>query len=126
MFAFVRLIEDFQLAGGQFVIRNFTDKKDVLSLAQPVIFNCTGLGAAELFDDNELTPAKGQLVYLPPDPGVDYMTFDGGQGMLYMFPRSDVVLLGGTFKLGDYSTHVEDDETVRIVSEHQKFFSGFG
>jgi glycine/D-amino acid oxidase-like deaminating enzyme len=121
-----QLVEDFLVAGGQFVIRNFADKPDVLSLAQPVIFNCTGLGAAKLFDDTELTPAKGQLVYLPPDPGVDYMTFDGGQGMMYMFPRSDVILLGGTFKLGDYSTHVEDDETARIVTEHQKFFSEFG
>lgn len=121
-----QLAEDFQIAGGRFVIRNFADKDDVLSLAESAIFNCTGLGAAKLFDDNELTPAKGQLVFLPPDPAIDYMTFGGGQGQLYMFPRSDVLLLGGTFKLGDYSTNVEDDETARIVTEHQKFFSGFG
>jgi hypothetical protein len=43
-----------------------------------------------------------------------------------MFPRSDVILLGGMFKLGDYSTHVEPDETTRIVAEHQRLFANFG
>ena len=121
-----QLIEDFQISGGKFVIRNFKDRADVLSVSEPVIFNCSGLGAAELFEDEELVPAKGQLVYIPPDPAVDYMTFGGGNGMLYMFPRSDVILLGGTFKLGDYTTNPEPDETFRIVTEHQNMFAGFG
>ena len=121
-----QLIEDFQIAGGKFVIRNFKDRSDVLSVNETVICNCTGLGAAELFEDEELVPAKGQLVYLPPDPAVDYMTFGGGEGMLYMFPRSDVIVLGGTFKLGDYTTNPEPEETFRIVTEHQKMFAGFG
>ncbi len=120
-----RLIQDFQIAGGRFVIRNFTDISEVLALPAAVIYNCTGLGAASLFGDTELTPVKGQLVFLPPDPAVDYMTIGGGRGMLYMFPRSDVVLLGGTYKPGDYSKHVEREETERIVEEHQQLFSTF-
>ncbi len=120
-----RLTQDFQVAGGRYVIRNFQDVSEVLELPEPVIFNCTGLGAAALFGDNELTPAKGQLVYLPPDPDVDYFTIGGGNGILYMFPRSDVVLLGGTFKLGDYTTHAEPDETERIVAEHKRIFLSF-
>jgi len=120
-----RLIQDFQIAGGKFVIREFTDSNDVLSVSEKVIFNCTGLGAAKLFGDTELTPIKGQLVYLPPDPAVDYMSFGGGDGMLYMFPRSDVIVLGGTAKIGDYSTQVEAAETERIVTEFQRIYSGF-
>lgn len=121
-----RLTQDFQLAGGRFVIRNFASRSEVLSLTEPVIFNCTGLGAAELFDDDELTPAKGQIVYLPPDPAVDYMTIGGGRGILHMFPRTDVLLLGTIFKLGDYSTNPEPEETERIVVEHERLFAGFG
>jgi glycine/D-amino acid oxidase-like deaminating enzyme len=120
------LIRDFQLAGGGFVIRNFSSPDEVLALAEPVLFNCTGLGAAELFGDDQLIPAKGQLVLLPPDPAVDYMTLGGGRGQLYMFPRTDVLLLGGTFKPGDYSTHPEPEETERIISEHVRLFSAFG
>lgn len=121
-----RLVEDFQLAGGTMVMRDFSDRSDVLSVRESLIFNCSGLGAAELFGDSALVPAKGQLVYLPPDPAVDYMTFGGGHGLMYMFPRSDVVLLGGTFKLGDYTMHAEVDETARIVMQHQRLFEAFG
>jgi hypothetical protein len=35
-------------------------------------------------------------------------------------------LLGGIFKLGDGSGHVEDSETRRIVEEHRKLFDSFG
>jgi glycine/D-amino acid oxidase-like deaminating enzyme len=121
-----RLVQDFQIAGGRILIRDFRSRSDVLSLKESVIFNCSGLGSAELFGDPELVPAKGQLVYLPPDPAVDYMTIGGGAGLLYMIPRSDVVVLGGTFKLGDSTTHVEPDETTRIIDEHRKIFEGFG
>ena len=124
-----QLTADFQLAGGKFVIRNFADRAEVLTLRETVIFNCTGLGAAALFDDSNLVPAKGQLVYLPPDSAVDYMTFGGGffgeHGFMHMNPRGDVLLLGGIFKLGDSSRNVEVDETERIVQEHKKLFDSF-
>lgn len=125
-----QLTADFQLAGGKFVIRNFDDLSSVLAVKENVIFNCTGLGAAALFDDENLVPAKGQLVYLPPDPAVDYMTIGGGfggdNGFLHMFPRGDVLLLGGIFKRGDGSRNVETAETERIVQEHQELFASFG
>lgn len=125
-----QLAADFQLAGGQFAIREFDDLEAVLSLPEDVIFNCTGLGAAALFGDGDLVPAKGQLVYLPPDPAVDYMTFGGGpvtaSGFLHMFPRGDVLLLGGMYRRGDWSTHVEPAETERIVRDHQELFESFG
>jgi len=121
-----RLTRDVQLAGGKFVVRNFHDVSAVLALPESVIFNCTGLGSRQLFGDDQLTAAKGQLVFLPPDPAIDYMTLGGGHGMLHMFPRSDVLLLGGIFRPGDFSTHAEADETERIVSEHQRLFAGFG
>ncbi|MDH4071645.1 MAG: FAD-binding oxidoreductase [Gammaproteobacteria bacterium] len=120
-----RLTEDVHQAGGKFVIRNFADREELQTLPEPVIFNCTGLGARALFGDEELTPAKGQLVYLPPDPDVDYLTIGGGNGNLYMFSRSDVLLLGGTFKLGDWSTNPEPAETERILREHQRLFARF-
>ena len=51
----------------------------------------------------------------------------GGRGMLHMFPRSDVLLLGGIFKPGDFCTHVvEVDETDRIVGEHRRVLKKFG
>jgi glycine/D-amino acid oxidase-like deaminating enzyme len=121
-----RVTDDFYQAGGRIVIRDFRDRSQVLALDEPVIFNCTGLGAKALFDDDELTPIKGQLVFLPPDLDVDYVTIGGGEELLYMMSRSDALVLGGTYKKGDWSTHVEPDETARIVAGHQRLFANFG
>jgi glycine/D-amino acid oxidase-like deaminating enzyme len=121
-----RLTEDFHQAGGRTVLRNFADRSEVLALEEPVIFNCTGLGAKALFGDDELTPVKGQLVFLPPDLDVDYLTIGGGDELLYMFSRSDALVLGGTSKKGDWSTQPEPAETARIVAGHQRIFANFG
>lgn len=118
-----RTMSDIREAGGQFVIRDFADRSEVLSLNEPVIFNCTGLGAAALFGDTELMPVRGQLVFVPPDDRLDYLTIGGGQGNLYMFPRPDGILLGGTFERG--ASHLTPDQatTDRIVREHARIAS---
>jgi glycine/D-amino acid oxidase-like deaminating enzyme len=121
-----RLTNDFYQAGGRIVMRDFRDRSEVLALEEPVIFNCTGLGAKALFGDDELTPVKGQLVFLPPDLDVDYAKIGGGNELLYMFSRSDAIVLGGTTKKGDWSTQPEPAETARIVAGHQRLFSNFG
>lgn len=121
-----QLSTDFRVAGGNFVSRTFDDLAQVLELSESVVFNCTGLGAAVLFDDPELIPAKGQLVFLPPDPGIDFSTLGGGRGLLYMSPRSDVMVLGGTNTPGEGSSTADPAETERIVEEHRELFESFG
>jgi len=115
-----RTMTDVRDAGGQFVIRDFGDRSELLALAEPVIVNCTGLGAAALFGDSELVPVRGQLVFVPPDDRLDYLTIGGGTGVLYMFPRPDGILLGGTFERG--ATHLTPDSetTTRIINEHAR------
>ncbi len=113
-----RVTSDVREAGGRFEVRRFADRSEVLALPEPVLFNCTGLGAGALFGDSEVIPVRGQLVFVPPDDRVDYLTIGGGSGALYMFPRSDGILLGGTFERG--ATHLTPDPetTRRIVREH--------
>lgn len=115
-----RTMSDIREAGGRFVIRDFRDRSEVLALEEPVIVNSTGLGAATLFGDTELVPVRGQLVFVPPDDRLDYLTVGGGEGILYMFPRPDGILLGGTFERG--ASHLTPDAatTDRIVREHAR------
>jgi hypothetical protein len=40
-----------------------------------------------------------------------------------MLPRSDVLMLGGTFEAGNYSTQPDSNETEGIIAEHQRLFS---
>ena len=72
-----KLTETFRTAGGAVMIRSFADAAEVLALPQPVIFNCTGLGAGALFGDLEMIPIKGQLTFLLPQPAVKYNLISG-------------------------------------------------
>lgn len=119
-----RLLADFRQAGGAVVVREMASRADVAALAAPVVFNCTGLGAARLFGDSELTPVRGQLVFLPPDPRIDYLTVGGGAGVLYMFPRSDGLLLGGTFQSGRDDLSPDPADTARILLDHARVAEG--
>ena len=66
------LMRDFVLFGGKIVIRKFDTPRDLMSLTESVIVNCTGLGSKTLFNDDELVPVKGQLTVCIPQPEVSY------------------------------------------------------
>lgn len=115
-----QLLRDIQLAGGRIGVRRFAGPADIAALPERLVFNCTGLGARDLFDDAELRPARGQLVVLLPQPEVGY-AFSGRAG--YMFPRPDGIILGGTFDLDEWSTAPDPATTQRIVASHQRVFA---
>ncbi|MCI0436878.1 MAG: FAD-binding oxidoreductase [Gemmatimonadetes bacterium] len=113
------LTEDVRLAGGRIVVREFRDLNELLGVPERVIMNCTGLGARELFADEALVPVKGQLIVLRPQHDVDYLLL---ANRLYMFPRTDGILLGGTFVEGDWSLAPDPEATRRIVEGHMSLF----
>lgn len=114
------LLRDARLAGGRVVVKELRGRQEVAALPERVVVNCTGLGAAELFGDEQLMPVKGQLTILFPQPEVDYIAIQRG---LYMFPRSDGILLGGTFERGDASLDVDTQAERRIVEGHRRLFA---
>jgi glycine/D-amino acid oxidase-like deaminating enzyme len=106
------LMDMFLLGGGRIEVRDFSSREQIAALPEPVIFNCTGLGAKALFGDEELTPVRGQLVVLLPQPELDYNLHANG---LYMFPRTDGLVLGGTFERGNWSLEPDSETTARIL-----------
>jgi len=116
------MLREFRIAGGTVLVREMHGLREVLDLPQQVIVNCTGLGAKSLFNDAELTPIKGQLTILLPQPEVDYATEppDG----LYMFPRRDGILLGGTHEIGNWDLTPDREAETRIVAAHAEVFRG--
>lgn len=115
------VLRDFMIMGGKLVVRGFAAMADFASLPEPVIVNCTGLGARDLVGDAELTPIKGQLSVLLPQPEIDYLTTAGA---LYMFPRRDGILLGGTTERGEWDLAVNEEARAKILEGHRDFFSG--
>jgi len=106
------MMDGFQLAGGRIEVRDFPDRASIAALPEPVVFNCTGLGAKVLFGDDGMEPARGQLVVLVPQPEVDYNLF---AIPFHVFPRSDGIVLGGTFERGVWDLQPNPETTARIL-----------
>lgn len=104
------------------MVREFPTAAALLTLPEKLIFNCTGLGARALFHDDEMTPIKGQLVFLLPQPEIDYMTI--GPNGIYMFPRHDGILIGGSHDRGVWNTDPDPATTARILKENGELFAG--
>jgi D-amino-acid oxidase len=117
------MLTDFRVAGGAVRIMRFEHVTQVQQLVEPIIFNCTGLGARALFADHELIPIKGQLTVLLPQPEVNYITLM--EDDLYMFPRTDGILLGGLFQEGEWSLSVDEATKSRVLKGHAQFFGTF-
>lgn len=115
------VMRDYRSFGGEISIREFRDKRELARLDEPVIMNCTGLGSRALFGDEELIPVKGQLLALLPQADINYLMIYRG---IYMFPRADGVLLGGTFERNEWSLTPNAAESSRILSGHAEFFRG--
>jgi glycine/D-amino acid oxidase-like deaminating enzyme len=115
------VLQDFRIAGGHVILREFADARSIVALSEPVIVNCTGLAAGKLFNDPDILPIKGQLTVLAPQPEVDYITI--GPGDLYMMPRQDGIILGGTHERGEWSLEPNPNESARILRGQQELFA---
>jgi glycine/D-amino acid oxidase-like deaminating enzyme len=111
------LQRDVVVLGGQIRVRSFDTPQDLSTLDEPLIVNCTGLGAGALFGDQELVPVKGQLTVLVPQPEVNY----GVEGML---PRNDgIVLNGGMQQRGAWSLEVDQVFQAQVVERFSRIFA---
>ena len=114
------LAEDVLRSGGRIQLRRFADAGELVQLPERLIFNCTGLGARELFGDSELGPVRGQIAVLAPQPEVQYAyTLPAG----YMFPRPDGIILGGTFEHGVWDTSPDPADIAAILDSHRGLFA---
>jgi glycine/D-amino acid oxidase-like deaminating enzyme len=109
------LVRDFLMFGGRLVIRAFETPRDLMMLDEPLIVNCTGLGARTLFADETMFPVKGQLTVLIPQPEVTYSC--------RAMPRSDGIALGTTQERNVATLEPNPDAQQRIVDAVIKFYS---
>ena len=77
-----QLMNDFLIAGGMIETREFRSPQEIASLSQPVIVNCTGYGARQLWSDESVVPVRGQIAWLIPQEGVHYGLYYRGVNVL--------------------------------------------
>jgi len=99
--------------GGSFV-QSFVE--DLNEVSGEVVVNCVGLGARELCDDEEVRPARGQVIFIDQDPGIGH--FDQQpETLTYTIPRSDVTVLGGTAQIDDWGMDIRPEDNDLILSK---------
>jgi glycine/D-amino acid oxidase-like deaminating enzyme len=101
------LMSDFRLAGGTIRHREFHAPSEYASLKEKVVINCTGYGARDLWKDNSITPVRGQIAWLIPQPEVNYGVFYNGVNILARRDGIVVQALAG----GDIVGYGDDNET---------------
>jgi glycine/D-amino acid oxidase-like deaminating enzyme len=109
------LFSDFLANGGKINIAEFHVPADLAALPQRTLINATGYGARALFDDRSITPVRGQLARLIPQPEINYGLFYRDVAFV---PRRD----GLVFQVvGDDDYYGFDDATIepdRVEAQH--------
>lgn len=109
------LLARFGAAGGTVIERRLQSLDEALARA-PVVVNCSGLGARTLASDPEVFPIRGQLVHVEAS-GIEDIVLDehGPEGLTYLVPRGDHVVLGGTAEPYDDDTAPRPAESTGII-----------
>ena len=109
------LISDFLANRGRIEIAEFHTPADFASLRQKTLINATGYGARALFNDQSVTPVRGQLARMIPQTDIHYGVFYQNVGFI---PRRD----GLVFQvLGENDYYGFNDDTTaadRAEAEH--------
>lgn len=90
---------------------------DDISAEYELVVNCTGLGAVELVGDTTMYPIRGQIVKVEAGH-VDRFLFDEENPVqpVYIIPRTDGTILGGTALHQDWDMAVREDTTTSILN----------
>jgi D-amino-acid oxidase len=123
------LVRDVRAAGGRIVIRRVNDLAGLMELPEPIVVNCTGLGARELLGDEELVPVKGQMTLLAPQREITYrvavrvLPANDPEALRFgMTPRADGILIGNLQERGNWSLEPNEDVQRRVMRSAMAFF----
>lgn len=106
-------------ANTRFIQETITDLQH-LSKEYDVVINCSALGARELCNDEQIIPVRGQVGLLSP---VDNMNiYLDNEKPLYIVPRKDAVIIGGTYEEG---VELEETEPATIERLLQNAYNTF-
>ena len=90
--------------------------KSLKEVGGEIIVNCVGLGARELCDDEEVKPARGQIIFIEQDPGIGH--FDQQpETLTYTIPRTNVTVLGGTAQVDDWDLEIREEDNDLILTK---------
>jgi glycine/D-amino acid oxidase-like deaminating enzyme len=121
------LMSDFFAAGGTFQRTEFHSPAELTTLKEKVVINCPGYGGRALWKDETITPVRGQIGWLIPQPELTYGLFYRDVNVL---PRRDGIVVqaleGGDMKGYANSNETPDrSESEKAVATIAELYSRF-
>ena len=98
------------------------DVKDLRSFrsSHDVVINCTGLGARDLCDDQNVIPVRGQVALIETLP--DFPIYLDNEKPLYIVPRKDAMIIGGTYEENIFDEATEAETIEKILCNAYEVF----
>lgn len=111
------LMADFLGGGGRIERREFQSPAEFANLPEKVVINCPGYGGRALCKDESITPVRGQIAWLIPQPEVNYGVYYDGVSVL---SRRDGIVVqavwgGDMFGYGDDHEVIDRTEAEKAV-----------
>ena len=113
------LLKRFKGLGGVTKERKVNNLSELIG-SYDIIINCTGLGARELANDPLVYPVRGHIVSVSA-PWIKHFLEEFGhlRHKVYILPRSNDVILGGTYEPGIEDMSVDTLETRNVMERCQ-------
>lgn len=119
------LVKLFKDLGGELIQKTIENIEQAFSEFE-IVVNCTGLGSRKLFNDNSIYPVRGQVVRVKPN-GFNKVIADneGPNGLCYIIPRVNDIILGGTHQANDWNLEVNPKDTEDILRKAATIYPEF-
>ncbi len=113
------LMQQLKQVGVAFISRKIEDLNE-LSKSYEVVVNCTALGARELCKDDEVIPIRGQVGLIA--PGGDWPIYLDNEKPLYIVPRKDAIIIGGTYEINEENAVTEPATIDQLLKNAYEVF----
>ena len=118
------LFEECKKKGVNFTTRSFDDILDLCELKERCIFNCTGAYSRVLFNDTNIVPIVGHLLYMKRVPGLEYFlsTFNRDKSMrVTTYPQGNKLAVGLTYEERGWLDKPDIESVNKLIKNLEEF-----
>ncbi len=102
------------------IIQKKIDDFNELTDQFEVVINCSALGARQLCNDHSIIPVRGQVGLLAPGPSLPI--YLDNEMPLYIVPRKDAIIIGGTYEENEEAEITEPSTIERLLNNAYKVY----
>ncbi len=113
------LQKQLQQSGVELIEKEINNLSELTS-SYDLVINCSALGAGKLCNDDSVIPVRGQVGLLAPKNNLPI--YLDNEKMLYVVPRKDAIIVGGTYEERVETETTEPSTIERILNNAYEIF----